>query len=319
MKLFLLVGALVAGCGSFQDPDIVIDLRVISMTAEPPEQVVNVSASTQPADLLAQLVPTAVCALVADPNFDRQLRWTMTMCATGDDDRCVDGTPAVMLQSGVLDDPDLTMPQPQMCSTIQVDGNLLGILLEILDNDPLNGLGGIDYGVVLAVGGVGADPALDQYAEKTVQVSPEIPANRTANKNPTVSGITAAMDGGMATPIELDRCVDAVAPLVVSAGQTVRLTPIEPDGVREMYVVPTLDGGSQTFTESLTYQWLAGDGSFSSGSTGGPRDAFGNLAPLYTDWYAPTPDEPEDVPLWIIQRDERLGEAWFQSCVHVTP
>ncbi len=30
------------------------------------------------------------------------------------------------------------------------------------------------------------------------------------------------------------------------------MTPIEPDGVREVDVVPTLDGKSQTFAESLT-------------------------------------------------------------------
>ena len=319
---YLIVVVMLAGCGSFQDPDIVLDLRVLGMTAQPPEQVIDVSTSTQASDLLAELVPTTVCALVADPNFDRQLRWTMTMCPTGDDDRCVEGHPAVVLERGLLDDPDLTVPEPQMCTTISVDGNLLGVLLDILDNDPLNGLGGIDYGVVLEVGGEGADPTLDQYAEKNVVVSPKIPSDRTANTNPTVSGITAMVDGGTAAPIELHRCVDAIQPLAVSAGQTVRLTPVEPDGVRETYVVPTLDGGSQTFTESLTYQWIATDGSFSSGSTGGPRDAFGNVAPLYTDWYVPTSDElsgPEDVSLWLIQRDERFGEAWFESCVHVTP
>ena len=28
---------------------------------------------------------------------------------------------------------------------------------------------------------------------------------------------------------------------------------------------------------------------------------------------------PLDVPLWIIQRDERGGTAWFESCVRVIP
>ena len=49
------------------------------------------------------------------------------------------------------------------------------------------------------------------------------------------------------------------------AGTDVRLTPIEPDGVREEYVVPTLDGSARMFTESLSYQWSASAGGFSSG------------------------------------------------------
>ena len=44
-----------------------------------------------------------------------------------------------------------------------------------------------------------------------------------------------------------------------------------PEGVREDYVVPTFDGGSRMFTESLTYQWLAGDGEWSRSRTGGCR------------------------------------------------
>jgi hypothetical protein len=29
--------------------------------------------------------------------------------------------------------------------------------------------------------------------------------------------------------------------------------------------------------------------------------------------------ETRDLPLWIIQRDERLGVAWYESCVRVVP
>jgi hypothetical protein len=100
------------------------------------------------------------------------------------------------------------------------------------------------------------------------------------------------------------------------------MMPIEPDGVRESYVVPTLDGQSQQFTESLTYQWVASAGGFSSGSTGGPRDFSGNPAPLFTDYRAPSAADltgPTDVSIWIIQRDERYGAAWYESCLRVMP
>ena len=86
--------------------------------------------------------------------------------------------------------------------------------------------------------------------------------------------------------------------------------------------MPTTDGMSRQFTESLTYQWLASAGGFSSGSTGGPRDPFGNPANLWTDWHAPGAgdlDGPLDVDLWVIQRDERLGVSWNQTCIRVVP
>ena len=121
--------------------------------------------------------------------------------------------------------------------------------------------------------------------------------------------------------IPLERCAVAQQPLVVAPGQKVRLMPREPDDARETYVVPTIDGKSRTFTESLTYQWVVSAGTLSSGNTGGPHDAFGNPRPLSTDWTAPHADDltgpTEDVRLWIIQRDERLGESWNETCVRV--
>ena len=79
---------------------------------------------------------------------------------------------------------------------------------------------------------------------------------------------------------------------------------------------------TRMFTESLTYQWLATAGNYSSGRTGGPRDAFGNDAPLFTDWTAPKAEDlegPTNVELWFIQRDERLGLAWYEGCLRVVP
>src|SRR5207237_5068334 len=122
--------------------------------------------------------------------------------------------------------------------------------------------------------------------------------------------------------LPLGRCVEQAAPIELAAGQTLRLEPIEPASVREVYTVPTLDGGEQQFTESLTYQWLASAGSFSEGSTGGPRDVVGNPAPLFTDYKAPPARDlagPTDVQLWIVQRDERLGAEWYEACVRVVP
>lgn len=316
----------VAGCTSFEDPDIVIDLRVLAMTASPPDQVIGVDLTEPvvPVDLLGQLVPSEVCALVADPGLDRRLAWSLTMCPLARGDRCEDDPPApqVPLGQGILDDPDATVPEPRLCATIAPDGNLLAVLLRVLEDDMLRGLGGLYYGVVLRVGGEDANRDLDQYAAKLLRVAPRIPETATANTNPRLDRVDATIDDGAPVPLPLLRCPENPAPLELSPGATLRLLPIEPDGAREVYVVPTLDGMSQTFTENLTYQWVASAGGFSSGSTGGPRDISGNPAPLFTDYRAPGADDldgPTDVSLWIIQRDERLGVHAYQACVRVVP
>jgi hypothetical protein len=113
-----------------------------------------------------------------------------------------------------------------------------------------------------------------------------------------------------------------VAPLALAPLESLHLDPIEPDGVREDYVVPTFEGGARLFTENLRYEWLAGGGDWTRSGTGGPRDGAGNQPPLDTEWEAPPADQldgPTDLSLWVIQRDERGGARWFESCVRVTP
>jgi hypothetical protein len=175
---------------------------------------------------------------------------------------------------------------------------------------------------VLRIGGEDADRDLDQYAAKSLRVVPRIPPAVTANTNPQIDHIDATIGDGAPVTLPLVRCAENPAPLALAPATKLRLSPIEPDGARETYVVPTLDGKSQTFTESLTYQWVASTGGFSSGSTGGPRDVSGNPAPLFTDYKAPAAadlDGPTDVSVWIIQRDERLGVRWYEACIRVAP
>lgn len=321
-----LVVIALAGCGKFQDPNIVVDLRVLAMTAQPPEQVVMVDLANPPqaADVIAQLAPTEVCALVADPNFEgRRLRWSMTVCPSSGDEQCNSGSPQYVAGSGVIDDPDTTVPEPRMCATVNADGNLLGVLLDALDSDTLKGLEGLPYEVELKVGGEDADPALDLYASKLVQVMPDLPAGRTPNRNPTITELDVKLpDADAPMPLALGRCIDQSAPLEVAAGAKLRMTPVEAPDAREMYPVAKLDGTFAVFTESLTYQWVAQAGKFSDGITGGTHDPFGNEPPLFSDWTAPKADDldgPTDVAIWLVQRDERYGATWYESCIRVMP
>jgi hypothetical protein len=116
----------IAGCSSFQDPDLVVDLRVLAMTSSLPDQVIDVDLTqpVMPQSLLAQLVPTQVCSLVADPGLDRRLAWSLALCPLVRGDRC-DPDLDVPLGQGLLDDPDTAVPEPQLCATVAPDGNLL--------------------------------------------------------------------------------------------------------------------------------------------------------------------------------------------------
>ena len=317
------VVAAAAACGSFQDPNVVVDIRVIAMEADTPEQVIAVDLANPPTagELLAQVKPATMCALIADPYNTRRLAWSMTICPLSGDERCNQGDPQAVIGSGFEDDPDVTQPEPTLCATVLPDADLLAVVESTLANDQLHGLDGIDYEISLRVGGEGGDPALDLFASKSLRLAPTLPVGRVPNTNPALTDLDAAVNDGGPAPIQLGRCVDQPSPLVVAPGDSVRLTPVEAPGAREPYSILTIDGKTATFTESLTYGWSATYGNFSSGFTGGPTDAFGNPADLFTDWNAPTEDQltgPTNVELWVVQRDERLGAHWYQTCVRVS-
>lgn len=311
-----------AACGSFENPEVVLDFRVLAMRADHPEQVVDIDINMppRPEDVLEQLIDTRVCTLVSDRNYDRDLRWSAQLCDLNNDERCREEG-ASSLGSGIWSDPESAAPG-EMCITIPANGNLLGVALAYLDRDDLRGLGGIYYGVSLRIGGVNDAPELDLFAAKNLRINPRIPAELRANENPTIDRLDVSVEDAEPVPLAFGRCQDQATPLVLVPGAQIRITPVETEGAREPYVVPTIDGSSRMFTESLTYQWLATAGNYSSGRSGGPRDTFGNPAPLYTDWTAPDAEDlegPIDVELWVVQRDERLGLTWYQSCVRVVP
>lgn len=305
-----------AACDSFEDRNVVIDMRILSMVATPPEQVVDLTTTHEPSNLLAELVPVQVCALVTDPNYARRLRYQFTVCDP-DQGRCDTAAPHQVIARGFVDDPDSTVPAPRLCATVQPDVHVLDIALAALRDDALHGLGGVRLGVELRAGGEDADPESDQFSLKSIALQPKIPAMRTANTNPFLRGVSATIDGTDVL-LEVARCAEAVAPPVVRPGQKLRLTPLEPEGVREVYVVPTLAGDPRTFTETLTYQWVVNGGSLSRGTTGGSRDRFGNTPTLFTDFTAPRLRQASlEISVWITQRDERLGASWLESCVRV--
>ncbi len=315
-----LAAMLGAGCGSFETPSIVLDLRVLGIAAEPPE-IVTPFDPDHPEDVVFGDVE--LCALVGDPADSRSLEFNMVACAPTDSLRCdqVD-RPWVDIGNGTVGDPEEADPPEPMCATLSNSAALYSVIEDSISVDTLAGFGGIGVQVEFWVRPAGTTLDEAQFAAKKVYYSPQIPDERVANSNPTLDELTATIGDGEPFAAPLGRCRD-ITPIEIPAGSELNLLPVEPEGAREDYVVPTFDGSVRSLHENLRYAWYATAGDWSAERSGGERDFAGNEPDLDSTWTAP--DKPEivgdglDVAFWVVQRDERGGLAWYQSCAHVTP
>jgi hypothetical protein len=315
VKRLIFMLALATGCGSFEAASIVLDLRPLAIVADPPEVVVDFDVE-QP-DQIPDLPRVTVRALLADPRENRRLDFRYRICAETQSRRCDEPDTIILLAGeGTIEDPELTASTAD--ATIEVNALLLE---EALRLDDLQGFGGIGVQVELRVVPEGGSEADAIYAAKRIIYAPRIPASRVPNQNPHFSVLTADLVDFPGT-----RCDDPDGvPLVVAPDQQIILEPSEPEGIREPYVLPTLDGGSREFVENIRYSWFATAGDWTSEETGGPKDLFGNVPVLFTKWRAPDGDgltaleerTGGRVDLWVVQRDERGGTSFLRRCVRV--
>jgi len=321
MLLSVVLSSLVGACGSFDDPAFVYDMRVLGAIAEPPE--ILVPANPDDIDPMA-LPEVRVCALVADPGDSRQLSYSMVACPKNVRGRCdANAQPQINLGSGTVGDPEEDDALVEICETLVASPGLGEIIERSVSIDSLAGFGAIDIQVGIAVWPAGNNVDEAIYATKKVRFGAALPAERVPNQNPTLESIAITrLDGGDAFDLPLGRCGTITAP-VVAPGEELELLPVEPEGAREDYVVPTLDGDVRRFTEVLNYRFYATEGSWGSSSSGGGRDISGMLPPLDVSWTAPTDaariGDGLDITVYAIQHDERGGQSWVQSCLRVVP
>ncbi len=319
--LSVILISLLLACGSFDDPALVYDMRVLGAIAEPPEILVP----TNPDDIDSMALPEIqVCALVADPGDSRQLSYSMVACPKNRRGRCdAAAQPQVNLGSGTVGDPEEDDALVEICETLGPSPSLGEILERSVSIDSLSGFGAIDIQVGIAIWPAGSNVDEAIYATKKVRFGAALPAEREPNQNPNLENIEVTrLDGGQGFDLPVGRCGSITAP-VVAPGEELQLLPIEPPDVREDYVVPTLDGEVRSFTEILNYRFYATEGSWGNSSSGGARDISGMLPPLDARWTAPSEAEEIgdglDITVYVIQRDERGGQSWVQSCLRVVP
>ena len=270
------------------------------------------------------------------------------MCLPDDDGRCDLAKPHVEFGRGLIDDPELA-PVAQIPTAEILPGDtfvantMVAMILKDVEENPVTALGGVNLVIQLEVNGPNEPAAEAVYATKKLRISPRIPIDRAPNTNPTLVSLDQDSEenvppGLFVTTLnfgrEHGRCrgagrtgvpwtdpdaVDFYEVADIFSGQVVTLFPVEDGSTRETYVTPGLDGSSIEVDETISYQWLATDGSWSDDTTGGGRDLLGNQSLLGSDWRAPNlgAGQTRDVTLWMVQRDERLGTTWLEGCFHV--
>lgn len=322
---------LATGCGSFETRSIILDLRIMAVNAEPPEVVVPIDLETLGAGLadptiLAEILAdlelpdVRVCALASDPVDSRSLDFTMRACAPTAQRRCDEpGRPVADFAAGTVEDPEEAGAPVSICGDLAPSLELFQVLQDSFMSDDLGGLSGLPIQIEFSIRPSGSALEDAQYAAKRVIFSVDYPVGKVANRNPTLEALGREFDEDQYAGMPFGRCSE-VAAFPLALGATITLKPIEDSGAREDYVLPTFDGGVRAFTENLTYSWYATHGRWSSEVTGGPRDLAGNAPEVASEWTAPSEtDGPLDVSLWLVQRDERGGLSWYESCVQVDP
>jgi hypothetical protein len=315
-RAILLLSFLACACDvGFQDEAVVVDLRVLGVRADPAEVIVDSMTSAIP--------PVTITALVADPGTSRRLEWRMEACAPTLSLRCDDDDPAavvVPMGTGFADDPEAAVPGASVSAELVLTPELIQWAIA---EDSYHGFGGLPIQVSLRLVGEGGGEADAVYAAKNVVYALRDPATRVANQNPTLERLEVRHGEDAYATLEGGPCSDpTVIPHPITAGETVRLSPVEPEGVRETYVLPTFSGGERSFTENMTYAWYVTAGNIGR-VTGGPVDAFGNPPILWTDYSAPGVEHLAEIPgglinLWLVMRDERGGVTWTQRCLVVS-
>ena len=312
---------LTTACTTFEDRRLVIDLRMLAITAEPPEVVFDVDLEAEtPEEAIDQndLVDVEYCGLIADPVEGRRLSYVYSICRFNRARRCDQpndpGDTVIQFGNGTIDDPEDGPTEATVCATLQPTIQVQQLLIEEFESNPASIITGVELMVELRIDSLG--PTEERiYGNRTARYSGRFPIDRVANNNPEILGLDVIRDDGSETELPLGRCAD-IEPLVLGPGEKVEVTPREPEGLREDYVLVDLEQNRVPITENITYNWLTTDGDWRSASTGGPDDGAGNTPLIRNFWTAPD-EVGNDIDLWITQRDERLGGSWFQSCVRV--
>ena len=349
----VLILLLAVGCTpDFDDETTVQDLRVLGISAEPPEVLFNGGpVSQQPelcprAEVLAALaqevsmnLPTSMPVvtlrpLVVDPRgAGRPVHYRAVACVSPVDEQggggnmmpggvrqtigrgaCPDGAP-------LLGEGDVAPPPGGVVPPIEVQMPLTPeLLVPALRADPL----GLIYGLAITVQVTASAGGEQVIARKRVLVNVRLYSAQPPNQNPLIAGVVWRRPG-----METSTPYDLVQVPEVKLGTKLRIQPAP--GERESY--PTRVGDRHTgcvkiesVNEALRFAFFASAGSFSPDSTNteppvfrGPGNDPHKLEATYQAPKALLPGESDQVRIWIVTRDERAGSSFIELPLRLVP
>lgn len=326
------VGALAAcaalGCVGPEDvPSNVFDLRVLGVQLSPPEIMApacirDVSDPQAQAALAAYAQPVVYTALLQDPaGGGRPIEYKLWACASTRDRDCSDKGERFLLAPDPQDPSDPRTAGPGEL-TVSIQPALLGVdlgtgdfsnslLLNVLENDPYKGLGGIRVPTVLNVEAGEEEIFAQKLMVYSCNFFPERPGydgpTMTPNENPVLPGVLLGDD-----PWE-----EGEVPLLEGDGPFV-MVPQDFADRQEHYVVPSFELQPVALVERWKIAWHADLGRFSPNETGGASYG-GEDVRHRVEWLPPPDAREQDVNFWFVVRDGRGGVSWLKRTAHYKP
>lgn len=337
----LLIAGLAAGCGDFEEPSRIIDLRTIAIASPVPEIRVDPTQLDRP-------LYVTLNALIFDPTGDgRPVTYEVLACpraldtvtaATGraganckpydpnstDADRSVPVTPP--------DAPPSTLPGAGPEHQIDIAAYelpremLLRLVLGVEGPEPMGPVDpfarlGFPSSVIFQFTFSAGGERETAIKRMVLAVPPDGHPDQTPNANPQITGVRRYIerdDEGMAVDPQ-DWPADQ--PLAVPLGSSVW---IEPQGaIAENYFTPVLTREAmprivveEVPRETLRFTFLTNKGQFAPLGTGSePSPVFDPSERIHLESkYTAPPVMPPDpnVAVWITVRDERGGASWIR-------
>lgn len=280
-----LLGCFAACTPSFESVSEVRDLRVLAISAEPPEAFVDQSTLT------VQTVRVRV--LVADPVVRAGVDATAALCFPSDNRLCSDQKLDLPGQHGDLGELDFE---------VKASPTLSVLIVGALQDDKLKGLGGIrvQFSARLADG----DPHGSIDASKTLLYS-SVPPDK-ANHTPRIATLQILRANGSTEQLlegqtlSLDRFEEVGLRPVLGAG---------PEGA-ESYTTTDLAGHSVDLTELPAYSFFTTLGAEYDRDTATEPVATQSPGFGLTRFRSLKAGSGQ---LWVVVRDGRGGESWLSA------
>jgi hypothetical protein len=342
---------------NFADPTTVQDLRLLDVSADLPETIVDVGPLAQldaipdaatVGPLLAQVATTlpdsfptiTLRALLIDPRGQgRPVHVKVVSCVNAVDGQSSSNMMgmAMGMAAGRIRDTIDRDPCPGDAPVLADSDASAGpdgvvpfavpltitrpLLLAAITADPL----GVVFGLPLTVQFTASAGDEQVVVRKRVVFVPRLSPEQTPNRNPVIPTLTLRLsedDPGVAFNL-MD---PLAAPPEVSLGAKVAIEPAPGDA--ETYLTKVLERGTnhltmESATEALRFAFYATAGDFGPGATTTDPNPVRTppLHPLATTYHAPArmPEAGDVVNVWVVTRDERAGSSWIQVALKLVP